>query len=67
MEGVLPRAEYVEHLKCSSKELDVRSLGKVGYLCRGIPIYELKSSKKPVPLHAGQRRKSSDNENVFTF
>ena len=58
MEGVLPRMKYVERLECTTNRIPLSKLGKVGYLCRDLPIYELQTKALPVTTHTGQRRKS---------
>ena len=58
MEGVLPRMKYVERLESTTNRIPLSKLGKVGYLCRNVPIYEIKTMAPPVTTHIGQRRKS---------
>ena len=58
MEGVLPRMKYEERLECTTNRISSSKLGKVGYLCRDLPIYELQTMAPPVTIHTGKRRKS---------
>ena len=63
MEGVLPRRKNVENLECTTNRIPISKLGKVAYLCRDLPIYELQTMAVPVKTHTGQRRKSKQNSN----
>ena len=53
----LPKVTFKEFVGCTSKQIPIEKLGKVGYLCRGLPIYELKTLKAPVQSTSSQNRK----------
>ena len=63
MGGVLPRKKQVESLECTTNRIPISKLGKVAYLCRDLPIYEIKTMTPLV--HAGQRRKSIQNSIIL--
>ena len=63
MEGVLPRKKQVENLECTTNRIPISKLGKVAYLCRDLPIYEIKT-RTPL-VHAGQRRKLIQNLTIL--
>ena len=35
--------KYKEFLECTDKKIAEKKLGRVGYLCKGLPIYEVKT------------------------
>ena len=53
----LPKVTFEEFVSCTSKKISIEKLGKVGYICQGLPIYELKTLKPPVQSTSSQKRK----------